>query len=44
MKQLGIIVIILFCLGLVGVFFLSNWHIPAPTKTVTKIIADDRFK
>ncbi|CAI8372144.1 MAG: Uncharacterised protein [Alphaproteobacteria bacterium UBA4588] len=44
MKPLGIIFIILFCAGLAGVFFLSSWHIPAPTKTVTKIISDDRFK
>jgi hypothetical protein len=44
MKQSGIIFVILLCLGFAGAVFLSNWHIPAPTKIVTKIIADDRFK
>ena len=43
MKQSVIFFAILLGVGLISIFFLSNWHIPAPTKTITKIVANDRF-
>ena len=38
-------VIILIAVGTIfGGIFLSNWNIPAPTKTVSKVIDDSKFR
>jgi len=43
MRQGTLIGIVLVSLVGVGIVFLSNWHIPAPSVTVTKTIPDTRF-
>ena len=37
------LILILVC-GIGGLTFLSTWQIPAPVKTVSKIIPDERFE
>ena len=36
-------ILVLVC-GFGGLTFLSTWQIPAPVKTVSKIILDERFE
>ena len=37
------LILILVC-GFSGLAFLSTWQIPAPIKTVSKIISDERLE
>ena len=37
------LILVLVC-GFGGLTFLSTWQIPAPVKTVSKIIPDERFE
>ena len=43
MNAMKITMLIIIVLGLAGVVFLANWHIPAPTKTVTKVVPNETF-
>ena len=43
MKRFGIIVLIFLGLGAAGVVFLASWDIPAPTKTVSKVVPNETF-
>lgn len=43
MRQGALIGVVVVALIGVGVVFLSNWHIPAPSASVTKTIPDSRF-
>ena len=40
--RLFLILVLVFGLG--GLAFLSTWQIPAPVKTVSKIISDERLE
>ena len=43
MRQGALIGVVVVALIGVGVVFLSNWHIPAPSASITKTIPDSRF-
>ena len=39
-----IFLVLVLVFGFGGLAFLSSWQIPAPVKTVSKIIPDERFE
>ncbi len=43
MNGMRAIILALIIVGLAGGVFLANWHIPAPTKMVTKAVPDENF-
>ena len=43
MKRFGVVVLILIGCGVGGIAFLSSWDIPAPTKTVSKVVPNESF-
>lgn len=44
MRGMKIFLVLVLLLGIGGTAFLSNWTIPAPVKTISKVIPDERFK
>jgi len=43
MKGMKVTLLIIVILGVAGAVFLANWHIPAPTKIVTKVVPNETF-
>lgn len=43
MKRFGIATLVIIAVGLAGIIFLSSWDIPAPTKTVSKVVPNETF-
>lgn len=43
MKRFGVVVLIFLGLGGAGAAFLSSWDIPAPTKSVSKVVPNETF-
>lgn len=43
MNAMKITMLIIVVLGLAGTVFLANWHIPAPTKIITKVVPNETF-
>ena len=43
MNAMKITMLIMVVLGLAGAVFLANWHIPAPTKIITKVVPNETF-
>ena len=44
MSGMRLFLILVLVFGFGGLAFLSPWQIPAPVKTVSKIIPDERFE
>ena len=43
MNALKVTLLIIVILGIAGAIFLANWHIPAPTKIITKVVPNETF-
>ncbi len=43
MSAMRVTVLIIVVLGVLGAVFLANWHIPAPTKIVVKVLPNETF-
>jgi hypothetical protein len=43
MNALKVTLLIIVILGIAGAVFLANWHIPAPTKIITKVVPNETF-
>ena len=44
MRNFVLVICVIAAVVIFGGVFLSNWNIPAPTKTVSKVIDNDRFE
>ena len=44
MSGMRLFIILVLMFGVGGLTLLSTWQIPAPVKTVSKIILDERFE
>jgi len=44
MKMFFTVIILIIISVVLGSVFLSNWNIPAPTKTVSEVIDDSKFR
>jgi hypothetical protein len=42
-RLLGALIVLALIVVAGGSVFLANWEIPAPSKTVERVIPDDRF-
>ena len=43
MSAMKVTMVIIVILGVAGAVFLATWHIPAPTKIVTKVVPNETF-
>ncbi|MBT5574792.1 hypothetical protein OAM77_00355 [Alphaproteobacteria bacterium] len=44
MKIFLTVIILIMVSTIIGGIFLSNWNIPAPTKSVSQVIDDSKFR
>ena len=43
MNAMKVTLLIIVIIGVAGAVFLANWHIPAPTKIIDKVVSNETF-
>lgn len=43
MNAMKVTMLIIVIIGVAGAVFLANWHIPAPTKIIDKVVSNETF-
>ena len=43
MSAMKVTMLIIVIIGVAGAVFLANWHIPAPTKIINKVVSNEMF-